>query len=362
MPSLINELMLAEVTEVAKAAVAIIIIDSSKLNAEDAIAFRAKLRGVGAKLKCAKSGVIYRVLPAELADPAEAKREVNLLADQFAVGEQAELSPPGRQVNALDALDQALSLHAIADQVGDRSDADVMLGAELLELRATHHASVVGDHFATDGGGFQTRERAEIDHRLGVPGADEDAALAGTQRQHVTGAREVVGRGGVIDEHPHGGAAVEGADAGRRAFDRIDSLGHRRAVTGRVLAGHHRQAELVEPLPGGGDERHAPAELQHEVDVLGGAMLGGDDEVAFVLTAFIIHEHDGPAGAKVVQNVGNRAEHPSENHTRRRARRRIPGDRDRRCRAIETKRSPAMAIAGLWSRCPSSRAKRGISY
>lgn len=67
MPNLINELMLAEVAEVAKTAVAIVLVDSAKLNAEDTIAFRAKLRGVGAKLKVAKAAVIYRVLPAELA-------------------------------------------------------------------------------------------------------------------------------------------------------------------------------------------------------------------------------------------------------------------------------------------------------
>jgi large subunit ribosomal protein L10 len=67
MPSLINELMLAEVTETAKNAQAIILVDSSKLNAEDAINLRVKLRASGAKLKVAKAAVIYRVLPVELA-------------------------------------------------------------------------------------------------------------------------------------------------------------------------------------------------------------------------------------------------------------------------------------------------------
>lgn len=70
MPSLINELMLAEVAEAAKNAQAIILIDSSKLNAEDVIAFRAKLRQAAAKLKVAKAAMIYRVLPAEMAKAA----------------------------------------------------------------------------------------------------------------------------------------------------------------------------------------------------------------------------------------------------------------------------------------------------
>jgi large subunit ribosomal protein L10 len=79
MPSLINELMLAEVTQVAKGAQAIILIDASKLNAEDAIAFRTKLRVSGAKLKVAKAAVIYRVLPAELAKVAPPSGSVGMV-------------------------------------------------------------------------------------------------------------------------------------------------------------------------------------------------------------------------------------------------------------------------------------------
>ena len=79
MPSLINELMLAEVTQVAKDAQAIILIDASKLNAEDAIAFRTKLRASGAKLKVAKAAVIYRVLPAELAKVAPPSGSVGMV-------------------------------------------------------------------------------------------------------------------------------------------------------------------------------------------------------------------------------------------------------------------------------------------
>ena len=79
MPSLINELMLAEVAQVAKNAQAIILIDSSKLNAADVIAFRTKLRASGAKLKVAKAAVIYRVLPAELAKIAPPSGSVGMV-------------------------------------------------------------------------------------------------------------------------------------------------------------------------------------------------------------------------------------------------------------------------------------------
>lgn len=91
MPSLINELMLAEVTEVAKHAQAIILIDASKLNALDAIAFRTKLRAVGAKLKVAKAAVIYRVLPAELAKIAPASGPVGMVCTGEDIAASAKL-------------------------------------------------------------------------------------------------------------------------------------------------------------------------------------------------------------------------------------------------------------------------------
>jgi large subunit ribosomal protein L10 len=79
MPNLINELMLAEVSEVAKSAAAIILVDASKLNAEDAIALRTKLRATGAKLKVAKAAIIYRALPAELAKAATPSGAVGMV-------------------------------------------------------------------------------------------------------------------------------------------------------------------------------------------------------------------------------------------------------------------------------------------
>ncbi len=91
MPSLINELMLAEVTEVAKKANAIILIDASKLNAEDSIAFRAKLRVSGAKLKVAKAAVIYRVLPAELAKLAPPSGSVGMVCTGEDIAAAAKL-------------------------------------------------------------------------------------------------------------------------------------------------------------------------------------------------------------------------------------------------------------------------------
>jgi large subunit ribosomal protein L10 len=134
MPSLINELMLAEVAEVAKHAQAIILIDASKLNALDAIAFRTKLRAVGAKLKVAKAAVIYRVLPAELAKVAPASGPIGMvctgediaasakLINELAKEDKIKLKGGVMEGRALDAK----SAKALAD-LPTRDQANVML-------------------------------------------------------------------------------------------------------------------------------------------------------------------------------------------------------------------------------------------
>ena len=90
MPSLIKELMLAEIAEVVKTANALILVDASKLNAADAIAFRAKLRKAGAKLKMA-TAVLYRALPAELAKVAPPAGPIGLICTGEDVAAAAKL-------------------------------------------------------------------------------------------------------------------------------------------------------------------------------------------------------------------------------------------------------------------------------
>jgi large subunit ribosomal protein L10 len=91
MPSLIKELMLAEIAEVVKTANALILVDASKLNAADAIAFRAKLRTAGAKLKMAKAAVLYRALPAELAKVAPPAGPIGLICTGEDIAAAAKL-------------------------------------------------------------------------------------------------------------------------------------------------------------------------------------------------------------------------------------------------------------------------------
>ena len=76
----------------------------------------------------------------------------------------------------------------------------------------------------------------------------------------------------------------------RRAV--VDRHGVVRAQRGRVGLDHRRQ---LEPLAHVGQDRHAelpPAVRDHEVDDLRRHLLGGADEVAFVLAVFGVDDHD----------------------------------------------------------------------
>jgi large subunit ribosomal protein L10 len=64
MPSAINELMLEELQGALAGSPTLMLVDASKLKSDESLKFRKDLRGVGAKLKVAKSSVLQRVLPA----------------------------------------------------------------------------------------------------------------------------------------------------------------------------------------------------------------------------------------------------------------------------------------------------------
>ena len=59
------------------------------------------------------------------------------------------------------------------------------------------------------------------------------------------------------------------------------------------------QVELVAALDGDGGAEHASGVLQHEVHLLGGDLLGSDDEVALILTVLVIHHDHELAFAEV---------------------------------------------------------------
>ena len=79
-------------------------------------------------------------------------------------------------------------------------------------------------------------------------------------------------------------------------------------VNARVDARLRPEVEPLAVLGRHGDAEVPRAHAREEVDHLDGHLLGRDDEIAFVLAAFVVDEHDRLAGAHVLEDLGNRRE------------------------------------------------------
>lgn len=232
------------------------------------------------------------------ADVAANEGEVAFLGADFTfVGDEAEVAVCGGEGSLGDAIDVALVLQAVADELGDGEHFEAVLVAEVDEIGDAGHGAVVAHDFADDACRDEAGEACEVDGGLGLSGADEDAALAGAEGEDVAGTGEVLGGCGGVDGDADGVGAVMGADAGGDAFAGLDTLSEGSAEAGGVLLDHGVEAEVVGALLGEGEADESSAEAGHEVDGLGGDEFGGEGEVAFVFAVLVIDDDDHPAGA-----------------------------------------------------------------
>ena len=121
----------------------------------------------------------------------------------------------------------------------------------------------------------------------------------------MAGTGEVVRRRIRADGDLDGVGAVGRGDAGGDAFAGFDGLGEGGAEAGGIVLGHGTEAHVVGTLFGEGEADEAAAEAGHEVDGFGGAELGGDGEVAFVLAVLVVDDDDHATGFKLVEGFGD---------------------------------------------------------
>jgi hypothetical protein len=134
----------------------------------------------------------------------------------------------------------ALALEAVGDQIGDRAQDQVVLGGEGLELGHPRHLAIVLHDLADHAGRLAPGQPRQIDRALGLPGAHQDAAAAGPQREDVAGRYQIVGPGVVGDRGPDRGRAILGRDPGRHPVAGLDRHRERGAQAGLVVAHHGR--------------------------------------------------------------------------------------------------------------------------
>ncbi len=162
-----------------------------------------------------------------------------LLAGQRLLEEHShELAVGGRQTHGDLALDEPLVPAAVLDQVGDGDEPEAVLRAELDQIGDARHRAVVLHDLADHAGGVQPGQTCEINGRLGLARALEDATAARAQREHVPRLDEIVPPPRGIDRDLDRARAVVRRDAGADPFARLDRDGEGRPVRRLVALGH----------------------------------------------------------------------------------------------------------------------------
>ena len=162
-----------------------------------------------------------------------------------------------------------------------------------IEVGHAGHRPVVVHDLADDAGRVEPGEPREVDRRLGLPGALQDAAGARPEREDMAGLDEVVGA--LASGRSRPGSCARGRAAEIPVVDalaRLDRDGEGGAERRLVALGHRPEAELVAPLAGEAEADQAASVRRHEVDRLGRRELRGDREVALVLAVGGVDDDD----------------------------------------------------------------------
>ena len=174
----------------------------------------------------------------------------------------------------------------------------------LHELRQAGHRAVLVHHLDQGAGGFQPGQPGQVDRRFGVARAAQHAAVAGPQGVDVARAPQIGRKRRLVGQRADRRGAVAGRDARRAAVaQQIDRHGEGGPEQRGVVLLHHVEPQFVAALLRERGAQHAAPLVQHEVDHLGGDLLGGDDEVALVLAVLVIDDDDHLAVAEVLDDL-----------------------------------------------------------
>src|SRR6266446_6069597 len=139
-------------------------------------------------------------------------------------------------------------------------------------------------------------------------GAAEHAARHGPQREDVPGTREVLRPRRRIHQRADGDRAIVGGGSGGHAPAGVHADREGGAERRGVVGDHHRDLQLVEALAEHGHADEPAPVLGHEVDRLRGRLLGGHEQVAFVLAVLVVDHDEHATGADLLDAFLDRDE------------------------------------------------------
>src|SRR6185503_1176776 len=117
------------------------------------------------------------------------------------------------------------------------------------------------------------------------------------QRENVTGPRQILGPRVRIDCDQNRRRAIGCGDAGADAATGVDGNCESGAEIRRVVGHLRRQVELVTTFFCKWETNQTTGMTGHEIDDFGSDLLSRADEIAFILTIFVVNDDDHPAVA-----------------------------------------------------------------
>ena len=191
-------------------------------------------------------------------------------------------------VYSLSHLDNLLGAQAIGDKVLDGDDGHVVFFSHFHQLRQSCHGAIGVDNLYERCCRLHSCQAGEVDSRLGVSSTLEHALVLSTQWIDVSWSAKVGSLSVGVGKMPDCLGAVVHRHAGGASLKLVDGHGERCSQHRGVVVDLHCESQLLAPLGGDRCAQHSPALAHHEVDLLLGNALGGDDEIALVLTVLIV--------------------------------------------------------------------------
>ena len=248
---------------------------------------------------------------------------------------------------------ELLGLATIGDQVGDGSHLEAVLRGELQEFGKPCHRAVVVHHLADHAGGLEPGDARDIDRRLGMASANEDAAVPRDEGKDVAWGHDIEGALGGIDGDGDGMRAILRRNSRGDALARLDRYREGGAMPGLVVERHRGELQMLRTGPGDREADEPSGIFRHEVDGARRCELGRDDDVALILAIVGIDEDVRLAVDRVLDDLLDRRE---------RCRQRSPGSgdmvhglgflREYVSQHARFPRSVVLPSAGVWASAP----------
>jgi hypothetical protein len=194
-------------------------------------------------------------------------------------------------------VNKAIPFHAVANQLLDTDDAQVVLRRHDLEFGKPGHAPVFVHDFYNNSGWTASCKTSQVNGRFGMPCAAKYATRASAQWEYVPRPAKVrtdrIGVGQGIDGF---GAILGGYSSTNSMAFKVYAHGKCGLVGVCIALNHGMQVELVAALVHEWNAYESSCVRGHEVDGFGAYSLCQGHKVALVFAVFVVNDNDHLAG------------------------------------------------------------------